>query len=489
MFEWKDKTLNIETRDLENRQVEMKIEVPLEQVEKAMRAAARRLSKQTKIPGFRPGKAPYEIILGKFGEDVVFEEALDTLGQEIYRAGLEESELEPYAPGMLEEIVSRDPLTLRYTVPLSPEVELGDYHSLRVDFEETEVTDEALEEALEELRQSQALIEPADRPAQESDLVILDVYGELVEGDKDDKRLIDSKGVSVLVDPDTDFPVPGVYEHLLGLSAGDERSFEYTFPEDYAAEDLQDRLAEFKLTCNEVKSRIVPEWSDNLAQNLGDFETLVDLRVKLRQSLQDQAEQESQNRYADEVIDQLMTQVKVEYPPVVMEEELARTLRDLEVRLRGQNLTIEDYLKIEDKTEESLREELEPTARERIERGLVLGKIVDLEQLDINDEEVQAEIDRMMEPFEGGEGKELRKAFENPTSRNRIALDLLTNKAVKRLTNLARGITEEEPEATVEIEEPLEDSVEKEAETGAEANTEAEQAPPTDTVEGEVEKE
>lgn len=477
--------MNIETRDLDNRQVEMKIEVPQEQVEKAMRAAARRLSKQTKIPGFRPGKAPYEIILGKFGEDVVFEEALDTLGQDIYRSGLEQSELEPYAPGMLEEIVSRDPLTLRYTVPLPPEVELGDYRSLRVDFEEAEITDDALEEALEELRQSQALIEPTERAAEESDLVILDIYGELLEGDEDEKRLIDSKGVSVLVDPETDFPVPGVYEHLQGFSAGEERSFEYIFPEDYAAEDLQGKAAQFRLSCNEVKSRLVPDWSDDLAQNLGDFETLVDLRVKLRQSLQDQAEQENEARYADEVIEELMTQVTVEYPPIVMEEELARTLRDLEVRLRGQNLTIEDYLKIEGKTEEGLREELEPTARERIERGLVLGKIVDMEQLDVNDDEVQAEIDRMMEPFEGGEGKELRKAFENPTSRNRIALDLLTNKAVKKLTNFARGITEEEPEASAEAEETQEDTIEEEAEIEAEV----EQVPPTDSVEGEVKKE
>jgi trigger factor len=439
--------LKIETKDLEDRQVEMKVEVPTEQVEKAMRSAARRLSKQTKIPGFRPGKAPYEIILGKFGEEVVFEEALDSLGQEAYRSGLEQSELEPYAPGMLEEIESRDPLTLRYTVPLAPEIDLGDYQSLRVPFEEPQITDEALEEALEELRQRQALIEPADRPAEESDLVITDVFGELLEGEEEDKRLIDSKELSVLVDPETDFPVPGVYEHLLGITAGEERSFEYTFPDDYAAEDLRGKAAQFKLTCNEVKSRIVPEWSDDLAQNLGEFETLVDLRVKLRESLQAQAEAENLERYNEEVLDQLLEQASIAYPPVVMDEELARSLRDLEVRLRGQNLTLEDYLKIENKSEEELKEELKPSATQRIERGLLLGKIVDLEEIDIEESEIQAEIDRMMEPFEGKEGQELRKAFENATSRNRIAMDLLTNKAITRLTNLARGITKEDEES------------------------------------------
>ena len=467
--------MKIETQDLENRQVEMKVEVPAEAVQKAMLAAARRLSKQSKIPGFRPGKAPYEIIVGKFGEDVVFEEALDNLGQEAYRTGLEQAELEPYAPGMLEEVVSRDPLTLRYSVPLAPEIDLGDYSSLRTPFEEPEVTDEALDEAMEELRQRQALIEPADRAAQDTDLVILDVFGELLEGDDDDeKRLIDSKGVSVLVEEKTDFPVPGVYEHLKGVAVGDERSFEYTFPDDYSAEDLQGKAAKFKLTCNDVKSRLVPDWSDDLAQNIGDFETLLDLRVKLRETLQNQAEQEYQASYADQVIEQLVDQAQVEFPPIVMEEELARTLRDLDVRLRGQNMTMEDYYKIEGKTEESLKEELEPTALERIKRGLVLGKIVDLEELDIDDDEVAAEIDRMMEPFEGKEGQELRKAFDNATSRNRIAIDLLTNKAVARITDLARGITKEELAARAEAASAAEEEAEPVADAASPAEEDAE---------------
>jgi trigger factor len=488
----KDFTLKIETKDLENRQVEMKIEIPAEQVEKAMRAAARRLSKQTKTPGFRPGKAPYEVILGKFGQEVLFEEALDSLGQEAYRSGLDQSELEPYAPGMLEEVVSRDPLTLRYSVPLAPEIELGDYRSLRVAFEEPEVSDEALDEAMEELRQRQALIEPADRPAKATDLVILDVYGELLAGDEEDKRLIDSKGVSVLVDEETDFPVVGVYQYLDGISAGDERSFEYTFPDDYSAEDLQGKPAQFKLLCNEVKSRLVPEWSDDLAQNIGDFETLLDLRIKLRESLQKQAEQENQSKYADKVIEQLVEQAQVDYPPVIFEEELARTLRDLDVRLRGQNMTMEDYLKIEGKTEESLKEELEPTARDRIERGMVLGKVVDLEELDIDDDEVQVEIDRMMEPFEGNEAQQLRKAFDNPTSRNRIAIDLLTNKAVTRLTDLARGITIEEILAQADeagtAENDPEPDTEIEAEVLADLN-QVDQASSAGTAEADIKKE
>jgi trigger factor len=274
---------------------------------------------------------------------------------------------------------------------------------------------------------------------------------------------------------------------LKGIATGDERSFEYTFPDDYTAEDLQGKTAQFKLICAEVKSRLVPEWSDDLAQNLGEFETLLDLRVKLRKSLQEQANQEYQSRYADEVMEKLLEQASVDYPPVVLHEELARSLRDLEVRLRGQNLTVEDYLKIEDRSEESLKEEMEPAARERIERGMILGKIVDLEELDVADDEIQAEIDRMMEPFEGKEGQELRKAFENDASRSRIAIDLLTSKAVTRLTNLARGITEEEIESKAEAGATMEDV--ENPEVQAEAEDQDKPVTSTKTVEDNVEKE
>jgi trigger factor len=451
--------LKIESKELEERQVELIVEVPDDQLRQAMRSTARRLSKETKIPGFRPGKAPYEVVLTKFGEETIFEEALDTLGQEIYRTSLEETELEPYAPGVFNEVVSREPLTLRFTVPLAPVIELGAYRELRVPYEAPQVTDEALEEALEELRQRQALIEPAERPAQDGDVVVLDAYGELVDdGSEEDKRLLDTKGVSVLVEEDTDFPVEGVYEHLKGLSAGEERSFEYTFPDDYQAEDLRGRKARFDLKCLEVKSRLVPDWSDDLAKTIGEFESLLDLRVKLRESLQKQAERDAEGEYTEEVVEQLVQQASVSYPPAVLEEETERLLRDLSVRLHSQNLTLEDYLKVESKSLDDLRKELEPDARERIARGLILGEIVDQEGLDVEDVEIEDEIKRIVEPL-GAEGtQELRKAFQSDAGRRRVALDLLTEKAVERLLAIARGEQIEPPaeKAGTTTEEPNE---------------------------------
>jgi len=259
------------------------------------------------------------------------------------------------------------------------------------------------------------------------------------------------KDISVLVDPDTDVPTPGVMEHLLGLAAGDEKSYEYTFPDDNPNEDLRKRAAKFQIKCLEVKSRFIPEWSDEMAQNLGEFESLLDLRVKLRENLQKQAEMEAENQYRDEIMQKIVEGASVEYPPVVLQEETENLLQDLRMRLGNQNLALEDYLKIEGKTEENLREELEPEAIERIKRGLVLGKIVEVEELKVEDDEIDTEIKRLAEPLGAEADKRLLEAFESPAGRHRIAMDVLTDKAIRRIIAIAKGEAEEQDVSTIEV--------------------------------------
>ena len=439
-------TLRIETQDLEERQLQLKVEVPPERIEAAMHRAARHLSEHTRIAGFRPGKAPYDLILQKLGEEAVFDEALESLGQEVYKQALADSSLEPIAPGSLEEVVSRDPLVLRYTVPLAPEIDLGSYRDLRLDYEEATVTDEALERVLDDLRQQQALIEPANRAAQMSDVVVVDVHGRLREAPE--SPLLDEHGISVLLAPTTDFPVPGVSEQLVGLEAGAEKTIEHVFPDDYSNEALRGQPAAFDIKIQEVKSRLVPDWSDGLAKNLGDFNDLLDLRVKLRQSLLEQAVRKTDSTYADQVVERVAEAARVVFPPVLLHEELDVMMRDLDRRLRDQRLTLADYLKIEKKTEEELRAELEPRARQHLVRSLVLGRVVEAEGLTVDDAEVDAEIQRMSAPLKE-QAESLRKLLDTPTSRHRIQLDLLADKAVRRLSDIARGrAPEPESDAT-----------------------------------------
>ncbi len=431
--------MKIKTKDLDDRQVQLTVEVPDDRLRAAMRTAARRLSKRTKIPGFRPGKAPFDIVLRKFGDETVFEEALDDLGQDVYRQAIDQAELEPYAPGKLEEIVSKDPLVLRYTVPQSPDVEVGKYLDLRLPFEAAEVSDEALEKAMDEIQQGQAVIEHADRPAEIGDVIVLDLKAELRDPEEGmNPVLMAEKDLSLLISEETEWPFPGFEQHLLGLASTEEKDFSHTFPKDHSNEPLQDRAADFHLVCKEVKSRFVPSWSDDLARAVGDFKDLLDLRINVRKQLEEQEQRKVDTEYAGLVIDATVEGAKINYPPVLLEEELDGMVRDLSRRLENQRLTLEDYLKIEAKSIEELREELKPQANDRLKRALVLGKVVETETIEVADDEVEAEIDRLVAPFGENAGK-LRKSFEQPLGRRRIELDLLTEKAISRLMAIAKG--------------------------------------------------
>jgi trigger factor len=432
-------TLHIEKQDLAERQVQLTVEVPGDRIQGAMRSAARRLSNKTRIPGFRPGKAPYEMVVRKVGEEAVFDEALDHLGQDIYREALEQSEIEPYAPGSLEELVTREPLVLRYVIPLEPEVELGDYASLRLPFEPEAVTDEALESFLEELRQRQALMEPVSRPAAPGDVVDLKLRGTVQATETDpESTLLDEQQVPLLLAEDTDWPFKGVATQLVGMSADEERTLQHEFPEDYPNESLRSRRAEFHVRCQQVRSRTVPEWSDDFARSLGDFSDLLDLRLKARQTLQEQASQAAERAYAQRVVEQLVDQSSAVFPPVLLREEQDSMLRELERRLRSQNLSLEDYLRIEHRTLDDLRAETAPDAGRRVKRALIVGRVIRAEGLSVSDEEIHKHIDDILASFEDS-GGQLRQAFESPAGHQRIATDLLYDKAVERLVAIAKG--------------------------------------------------
>jgi len=437
--------LKVETQDLADRQLQMTVEVPPEQFQAAMRSAARKLATKATIPGFRPGKAPYDVLLKRLGEAAVFDEAIDTLGQEVYRQALESAALEPFAPGSFEEVVSQQPLVLRYTVPLQPKIDLGSYLELRLPFEEPEVSDEALEAFLEELRQGQAVIEPAERPAQLSDVVLIDVHAEIpADGDRPAETLVRQDGASVLVAESTEWPIPGISAHLVGLKAGGETEFDFAFGDDYTSESLRGKTARFHVVCHEVKSRFVPEWTNDVARSLGDFEDLLDLRQKARQGLIRQAQDRAESDYREKVLNAVVEGATVEYPPQILEEELTDLLRDLEARLRSQKLSLADYLKIQKKTEKEIRGELEPSARARIKRGLVISEVAEVDKIEATEDEVTAEIGRMVEQSKDI-GESLRKVFDTPTGRRRIAVDLVTEKAMRRLASIARGEAEAIP--------------------------------------------
>lgn len=434
--------MKIEKQDLGDRQVQLTVEVPDDQLNAAMQSAARRMSSRTKIAGFRPGKAPYKLVVQRYGEEAVFEEALDTLGQEVYRRALDESTVEPFAPGALNEIVSRQPLTLRYTVPLPPDVDLGAYKDIRIAPVTPEVTDDAVDLMVEELRQRRAIMEAVQRPAADSDVIILDVKGSLEQPlENGETGLVDEKAVSVLVEERTNWPTPGIATHLRGMAAGDDKDVEHTFPEDYSTEVLRGRRATFHLHCVEVRSRTLPEMTDELAREMGDFSDVMDLKLKIRKELMQQAARETESGYAQQAIDALVGGATYQYPPIMVHDELGQLMRDLDRRLQGRRLSLADYLKIGKKTEDDVRQELEPRAIERVKRALALGKLAEVADLEVDETEVDGELDRLTLALHASKDT-MRKALDNPSGRRTLALDLLTEKAIRHLVAIARGEAE-----------------------------------------------
>ncbi len=429
--------MKIETQRHDNQMVTLTVEVEDERVQPALRAAARRLSQNYRIPGFRPGKAPYETVVRHLGEQTIYQEALDQLGQKVYEEALDQEKIEPYAPGGLEDVKFK-PLVLTFNVPLAPEVDLGDYRALRVPYTAPTTTDEALAETLDHLREHHAILAPVERPAALGDVVTVDVKAFLHEGVNPSDFLMADQDVALLLDEASDWPLPGFAPQVVGLNAGDEKKFDLVFPDDYANTSLRGEAAHLEVKVKEVKDRTLPEWSDELAKDMGEYESLEDLRTKARQVLLERAERDVEADYQSQAVDKLVEQTTVNYPPIVLDNELDGMLEDLDHRLHEQNLTLDDYLKIEGKTREQLREEYAPQAQERLRRSLALGKLVDLEQLSVSDAEVEDEINRFSALF-GQESSVIRQSLSSAQSRNALALEVLTNAALKRLSAIAKG--------------------------------------------------
>ena len=444
--------MKIETLPEENRTLTLTVEVDDERVQPALRAAARRISKDYRIPGFRPGKAPYEVVVRHYGEKALYQAAIEDLSQKVYQDVLEQEKIDPVGPGEMD-IVELKPMKLKFVVPLRPEVELGDYGALRVEYSAPAVDDAAVQGELDHLREHQAVLEPVERPAQMGDVVTLDAKGFLNDGENPSDFLLADKDVALVLEEKADWPMPGFAALLVGISAGEERKFDLAFADDYVNESLRGQTAHFETTAKEVKSRALPEWSDELAKSLGDYDSLDALRASVREQLEEAARAGVERDYRTKVVEALVAQSTVNYPPTLLTAELDDYIKDFDRRLREQKLTLEDYLKIEGKTAEEFREEVKPQAEARLKRSLVIGKIVENEHVDVTPGEVEERISNLSTPW-GDRAAEMRKLLSTDESREMLAIDLLTDKGVDRLAGIARGEIEAHKHSDHEALEP-----------------------------------
>ncbi|NIV14948.1 MAG: trigger factor [Aliifodinibius sp.] len=452
--------MNINTEFLDTHEAKLTVVVDPENFQGAKRKAAKQLSKKYKIPGFRPGKAPFAVIQKHVGEGAITEQAIGNLIDEIYPKAIEEANLSPYGPGSLEEMSSLEPPTFEFLVPLIPEVKLSDYKDVRIEFTTKEVTEENIQEVIDNLRENQATIEPVERPIEEGDMVYITLSGDKKgEEDPDKKVLLEERRYPVIIEKEetennSEYPFPGFSRKLIGLNVGDKKKVQNKFKEDYEFEELRGVTGIYQLKVEEIKGRTLPEVNDEFAKSVGDYETLEDLHNEIKQTLTEQFKSEQQSEYDSKIIDFLIENAEIKYPPQMLEDEIDDYIHDLEHQLANQGLTIDLYLKSRSMEMSDLRDEVKENAEARMKRGLILMEVANTEEIEISPEEINERVQQTLQEvtsyYSEEEANRLSSGANLESLKNRIATDEIISRTLQNLRNIAMGKADEELEETTE---------------------------------------
>jgi trigger factor len=431
-------TLTIKTEEDEKRQLKVTVEVPEEQVQVEMRRTARKLSRQLKIPGFRKGKVPYNVMAHRIGEQSLRAEAIESMLEGVVEEALEEIEAPAYRQPTLDNI-EMDPLVLDITIPLQPRVSLGDYRSIRREIKSVEITDEALEESLHQIRINHQILEEVERPVEEGDLVTLSGDGQI---DEEDGQVVwNENEIELPMDPDRTFPNVPFVENVIGLKVDEEKEFSVSFDDDYDDEELAGKPATFRVKVLKVQSRELPELTDELAQEEGEYETVDDLRLSLEEGLYERAERDARAETLDEFTIELVEGAEILYPPAAVESALDGLLEETKEQVTRSGWQWNDYLQLQGESEETLREAWRDNATKRIERGLALGEFVSEERLTANSQEIDEAIDKRIENFKAKDEfqEELRKMFSQGEGLDLVSNDVLMEKTIDRVEEILTG--------------------------------------------------
>jgi trigger factor len=440
--------LKFEKTILDDHQAQIVVEVGAEQLEAAKRRAARKLARRGKVPGFRPGKAPYDVVLRYYGEEAVHEQAMDLLVDEVYPEMLKEADVEPAAAGLLEKVDDAEPPKLTFKVPLKPEVALGDYNTIRVPYEFKEPGPERLEQALKDLRQMYATTETVDREAQAGDYVVVDM--------KSENKSFERQDFSTIVrseDQPEAFPYPGFSAELVGMNAGETRSLKHTFPADSKDADLAGKEITVEVTVKAVRSVSMPALDDEFAKTVGKYDSLEALKGELSKDLLARDRADYDDEYYTRVVDELRKAAVVKYAPQTLEHEAEHVVNDMRSRLAQQGLDLETYYKMRNTDAgKFMEEEAKPMAQKRLERSLILDEVARQEKIEVDDQSLDEEFNSTLVDLQT-QGVNLAAVRGGRQGQRRVAEAvamqsanrLLTRRTLERLRAIATGESKTAP--------------------------------------------
>jgi trigger factor len=447
--------LKVSSEPQENCEVVLTIELDAKQEDKILKDAARRIARQVAVPGYRPGKAPYNLILRRFGEEVIQQEAVDGLTDKVYKQAIKEIDLTPYGPGSLTD-VDWHPLVIKVSVPTEPEVDLGNYRQLRLEVEEISVADEEVEAALLEVQERHAVYTPVDRPAELGDLVSVT----LTEQDGD-RLLVENRQTELYLEEpsEEDSDQPDLTTSLLGLAANDQKTFTVTYPDDDDDERYAGKSIETTVQIIAVKEKEAEPLDDDFASLVGDFDTLDELRDELRKDQLERLRRERDLKLMDEMLAKVIEQAPViKWPAVLEEEQIDRMIHNLAHRLEQNDQSLQLLLKMQNKTLDEFRQEVLPQAQESVRRQLVLKELAELEKLTVDAKQIRAEAENLSQLLGGTQ--EARDLYYSDAGFSAVANDLILSAVRERLIAIALGEAPDLDEAAGEGEtgEPIAES-------------------------------
>ncbi|MDQ9147879.1 trigger factor [Bacillus velezensis] len=374
------------------------VEVDADTFKTALDDAFKKVVKQVSIPGFRKGKVPRGLFEQRFGVEALYQDALDILLPVEYPKAVEEAGIEPVdRPEIdVEKIEKGESLIFTAKVTVKPEVKLGDYKGLGIEKDDTAVTDEDVQNELKALQERQAELAVKEEGAVENgDTVVLDfegfVDGEAFEGGKAENYSLEVGSGSF---------IPGFEEQLTGLEAGAEKDVEVTFPEEYHAEELAGKPAVFKVKIHEIKAKELPELNDEFAKDIDEeVETLAELTEKTKKRLEEAKENEADAKLREELVLKASENAEADVPQAMIDTELDRMLKEFEQRLQMQGMNLELYTQFSGQDENALKEQMKEDAAKRVKSNLTLEAIAQAENLEVTDEEVEAELTKMAEAY------------------------------------------------------------------------------------------
>lgn len=417
----------------EKNMVKLVIEASAEEFEAGLNTAYNKNKNKISVPGFRKGKAPRKMIEQLYGSQIFFEDAANEIIPDAYADAAKESGLDIVSQPKvsIEQLEAGKPFIFAAEVAVRPEVELGEYKGVEVTKADAEVTDADVEEELKKVQdQNSRTVSVEDRAVKDGDMTVIDfegfIDGEAFEGGKGENYPLTIGSHSFI---DT------FEEQMIGMNIGEEKELNVTFPEDYHAENLKGKPATFKVTVKEIKEKQLPELDDDFAQDVSDFDTLAEYKDDLKKKIAERKESEAKAKKESEAIEKVVEAAKMDIPQAMIDTQVNRMLEDFAMRLQQQGLSVEQYFQYTGMTADKIMEEMKPEAVKRIKNSLVLEAVAKAENIEVSEEEFEAELQKMADMYKMEIEK--IKEFMQDAEAKQMKDDIAIQKAVELIVSSA----------------------------------------------------